>query len=288
MAAVATKAMFVQLELTKMTMLKGAKMTLDDAYANSEYIPDAADYPPRWTDQAAAFRKSLGFRAQRGVSYGPSERQVLDFFEPTGVSRGTVMFVHGGYWKAFDSSYWSHLAAGPLARGWAVAMPSYDLCPDVSISEIGTQIAAALKKVADRTQGPISLAGHSAGGHLVSRIMDPLLSPSEVRDRIKQIVSISPVADLGPLLQTSMNDILKLDDAQAVAESPINMSPPRGVDVTVWVGAEERPAFLEQAESFSRGWGARQHVVEGKHHFDVIDALSDPDSDMIATLLALK
>ena len=263
-------------------------MTLDDAYANAEYIDGAAEYPPRWTAQAAAFRRGLGFRAQTGVSYGPSDRQVFDFFEPTGVSRGTVMFVHGGYWKAFDASYWSHLAAGPLAKGWAVAMPTYDLCPDVSIAQIGLQVAAALKKVADRTQGTIALAGHSAGGHLVSRIMDPLLLPGDLRGRVKQIVSISPVADLEPLLQTTMNDILGLDEAQAQAESPVNMSPPHGVDVTVWVGANERPVFLEQAEAFSRAWGAKQFVVEGKHHFDIIDALGDPDSDMVATLLALK
>ena len=66
------------------------------------------------------------------------------------------------------------------------------------------------------------------------------------------------------------------------------MSPPHGINVTVWVGAEERPAFLEQAEGMARAWGAKQVVVEGKHHFDVIDALADPDSDMIAALLALK
>ncbi|MGB3244551.1 MAG: alpha/beta hydrolase [Sulfitobacter sp.] len=263
-------------------------MTLDDAYANAEYIDGAADYPPRWAQAAADFRAALGARAQIGVSYGPSDRQVLDIFEPEGVSRGTVMFVHGGYWKAFDASLWSHLAAGPLAKGWTVAMPTYDLCPDVSIAEIATQIAAALKKTADRTYGPIALVGHSAGGHLVTRIMDPLLLGADVRDRVVQIVSISPVADLTPLLQTKMNDILKLDAVQAQAESPVNMSPPHGVDVTVWVGADERPAFLEQAEAMSRAWGAKQHVVEGKHHFDIIDALGDPDSEMVAALLALK
>lgn len=100
--------------------------------------------------------------------------------------------MHGGYWKAFDKSYWSHLAAGPLARGYAVAVPSYDLCPDVRISEISSQIAAALTEVANRTQGTIVLSGHSAGGHLVARMTDPLLLGAEVRDRITRIVPISP------------------------------------------------------------------------------------------------
>ena len=263
-------------------------MTLDDAYANAAYIDGAEDFPPLWEREAAAFRDALGARAQIGVRYGPSDRQLFDLFQPTGVSRGTVVFVHGGYWKAFDASSFSHLAAGALARGWAVAMPSYDLCPDVRVSDISTQIAVALTEIANRTQGKIALVGHSAGGQLVARMTDPLLLPGEVRDRIEQIVAISPVADLSPLLQTNMNDILRLDTAEATAESPVNMSPPHGVNVTIWVGADERPVFLEQAEKFARTWGAKQVVAEGKHHFDVIDALADSESDLIAAVLGLK
>ncbi|SFD90269.1 Acetyl esterase/lipase [Sulfitobacter brevis] len=260
-------------------------MTLDDAYANAAYIDGADAFPPRWQEQAAAFRDGLGARAQVGVRYGPSDRQKFDLFQPEGVSRGTVVFVHGGYWKAFDKSYWSHLAAGPLARGWAVAMPSYDLCPDVRIADISKQVAAALMEIANRTQGTLALAGHSAGGHLVSRMADPLLLGAEVRDRINAIMPISPVADLAPLMQTAMNETLQIDEAEAEAESPVNMSPPHGVNVTVWVGADERPAFLEQGEAFARGWGAKYIVVPDMHHFNVIDPLMDPESDMIKALL---
>ena len=263
-------------------------MQLDDAYANAAHIPGAEDYPPRWKREAAAFREGLGFRAQTGISYGDSDRQVFDFFQPEGVPRGTMVFVHGGYWKAFAPSDWSHLAGGALARGWTVAMVGYDLCPDVRISTITREVAAAMTEIAARTQGPLALAGHSAGGHLVCRMTDPLILPGEVRDRIEHIVPISPVADLRPLLQTSMNEILQLNEAEAAAESPVNMSPPHGVNVSVWVGADERPAFLEQAELLSRNWGARNNVVEGRHHFDVIDAMTDPESDMVKALLGVR
>lgn len=263
-------------------------MKLDEAYANAAYIEGADAYPPRWENAAKAFRDELGPRAQQGISYGPSDRQVFDFFQPEGVSRGTMIFVHGGYWRAFDASVWSHLAAGALARGWAVAMPSYDLCPDVRIADITRQVAAAITRIADRTFGPMALVGHSAGGHLVCRMTDRLILPSEIRGRIKQIVSISPVADLAPLMETSMNEFLQIDAAEAQAESPVNMQPPHGLDVTIWVGGDERPAFLEQAEKLVRTWGARRIIDEGKHHFDVIDALEDPDSPMIKALLGLK
>lgn len=55
-------------------------MQLDDAYANAAYIEGAEDYPPRWQKAAAAFRKKLGFRAQKNISYGPTDREVYDFF----------------------------------------------------------------------------------------------------------------------------------------------------------------------------------------------------------------
>lgn len=257
---------------------------LDDAYANAAYIAGAETFPPRWDAAAAAFRDGLGAQAELGLSYGASARQVFDFFNTPGIPHGTLIFVHGGYWKAFDHRTWSHLAAGALASGWAVAMPGYDLCPDVRISQITSQIAAAVTKIADRTTGPIVLAGHSAGGHLVSRMMDPAVLPEPLRRRIVRIAPISPVADLAPLLETSMNDILRLDAAEAAAESPVHMAPLQEAQVKIWVGAEERPVFLEQTDMLATAWGAQQVIVPGKHHFDVIEALEDEGSDLVQFL----
>ena len=131
-------------------------MELDDAYANGAYIAGAEGYPPRWAAAAQAFRDGLRARAEIRLRYGDGDREVYDLFRPAVPSHGTVIFVHGGYWRAFDKSSWSHLAAGPLARGWAVAMPSYTLCPDIRISGITRQIASAVSEIASRTSGPCS------------------------------------------------------------------------------------------------------------------------------------
>ena len=121
-------------------------MDLSDAYANTAYIPQAETYPPRWAEQAEAFRAALSVagRCRPGIMYGHGVRQALDLFLPDRVPLGLVVFVHGGYWLRFGRELWSHFAAGPLARGWAVAMPSYDLCPRVRISDITRQVAAAV------------------------------------------------------------------------------------------------------------------------------------------------
>ena len=107
----------------------------------------------------------------------------------------------------------------------------------------------------------------------------------DVAARLTRVVPISPVADLRPLLRTSMNADLRLDAAEAEAESPVLGRPREGVAVTVWVGADERPAFLDQAHWLGAAWGAPVRLADGRHHFDVIDALRDRGGAMIADLL---
>ena len=263
----------------------------DDAYANGAHIAGAADYPPRWAAAAASFREATGARAELDLAYGPGERQRLDLFHPEGAARGLVVFIHGGYWRAFDKSAWSWLAAGPLARGWAVAMPSYTLAPEARISAITQEIGRAVAFAARRVPGPLRLTGHSAGGHLAARMIaegGPL--PADVLARVERVVSISGVHDLRPLLRTAMNADLRLDAREAAAESPALLSPVPGARLLCVAGAEERPEFRRQNALLANIWaglGAATAAEEipGRHHFDVIDGLAEPGSRLMEGLL---
>lgn len=263
-------------------------MDYDDAYANAAHIKDAASYPPKWEEAAHEWRSietAVG-RAQLNLSYGPSAREVFDLFYPaSGKPKGLLVFVHGGYWRMFDNKLWSHLSAGATARGWAVAMPSYTLVPDVRISDITRQIARAIDTAAKATQGPIVLAGHSAGGHLVARMRcaDVALA---AEDRLQKIVPISPLCDLRPLLHTKMNADFKMDMSEAIAESPLLAKSLRDVTTHVWVGADERPVFLDQARWLADGWdNTALTIAPARHHFDVIDELKEQDSALMTALL---
>ncbi|MCM2563059.1 alpha/beta hydrolase [Lutimaribacter sp. EGI FJ00015] len=262
-------------------------MELDDAYANAAHIPGSDAYPDRWARQAAAFREGVIEQglAELDVDYGDTPRQRFDLFLPRETPKGLFAFVHGGYWLRFDKSVWSHLAGGMLHNGWAVAMPSYDLAPQVEIARITWQIARFCEVAGQMVAGPIRLAGHSAGGHLVARMAVPGVLPRRLAERLAHVMPISPVADLRPMLKTSMNAQFRLDEAGAAAESPVLQRPVKGLPVTVWVGGDERPAFLDQAQWLADAWGCDHVVDPGKHHFDVIDALADADSKMVQTLL---
>ncbi|MFY0659360.1 MAG: alpha/beta hydrolase [Shimia sp.] len=259
-------------------------MDWDDAYSNGAYIDGAEDYPPRWANEAAAFREASDIEVD--VAYGDGARHKFDLIRPNGDAKGLLVFVHGGYWMAFDKSYWSHFARAAVEHGWAVALPTYDLAPKVRISDITRQISAAVVKASELIEGPIVLAGHSAGGHLVARMICNGVLPEEVAARVSRVVPISPLADLRPLMKTAMNDKLHLDAAEADAESPMWQVPRAGVDVTVLVGAAERPVFLDQARWLSEAWRCDLVVAGGKHHFDVIDAFADPVSGMARMLFS--
>lgn len=265
----------------------------DDAYDNRAYIEAATDYPERWTAQALQFRQTMAQKrlVDCDIAYGESERQRLDIFRPEGKVNGLIVFVHGGYWRAFDKSFWSHLATGPINRGWAVAIPSYDLVPAVSISEITHQTGTAISKAASMVKGPVKLTGHSAGGHLVTRMIcrdGPLTS--QVCERIDRVVSISGLHDLRPLLKTTMNHDFQMTEAEAINESVALNEPIEDTELVCWVGSEERPEFIRQAELLANIWTGfgiktSSHRAIGQHHFNVIDGLSDPQSPLISALL---
>jgi arylformamidase len=271
-------------------------MDWDDAYNNRGHIEGAESYPPRWAAEAKAFRKRMAAagRAQLDIPYGTTARERLDLFLPEGTALGLIVFVHGGYWRAFGKSDWSHLAQGPLAHGWAVALPGYTLCPHIHVAGITRQVAAAIATAARSLGGPIRLAGHSAGGHLVTRMAcEDAPLPHAVASRIASVLSISGVHDLRPLLRTAINDDLRLDRAEAMAESPALLCPREGIPVTCWAGAAERPEFRRQNALLANIWtgcGAETRAVEvpGQHHFNVIEPLADPASALVAALLGRR
>ena len=261
----------------------------DDAYANAAHIPGAAAIFEAWPRDSAAFRARAGGRLD--LPYGAHPREVYDLFAPAGAAAGLIVYFHGGYWKAYDKSASSWLAAGPVARGWAVAVPSYPLCPEARIGDIARSAARAVAAAAGEVAGPIALTGHSAGGHLAARLLcDDGLLPEAVAARVTRAVGIGGVYDLRPLTRTAMNETLRLDAAEARAESPALLEPRTGAELIAWVGAEERPEFLRQSALIAniwRGLGARTALVEAprRHHFDVVAPLAAPDSALTDAMI---
>jgi arylformamidase len=267
-----------------------AQLYYEVEYNNRARVPENPVLMERWASDAAAYRAQL---APQSIRYGPGKRHTIDFFEGSGQGP-IVVFIHGGYWQSLDGSSFSHCARGLNAHGIDVAVPTYDLCPDVSLSDIVGQMRMASRELA-RLGRPLVLSGHSAGGHLAACMLATdwqALDPSLRKQLVLAAYTISGLFDLVPLVETSINKALRLDQASARTISPLFWKPPDHGSLDAVVGGNESEEYFRQSRTMVEQWGeagvvTRFGVVADANHFTAIAPLADPDSEMVARLKQL-
>lgn len=276
-----------------------ADMDYEAEYNNRARVPEHEQIFLTWAREAESYRAEAlkEGRAELGLAYGDTPRQTLDLFLPQAAATEAplALFVHGGYWRSLDPSLFSHMARGLNARGVAVAVAGYDLCPMVTIAVIVEQIRRACVFLWQRLGRRMLVYGWSAGGHLTACMAATdwqSLYRKAPADLVPAGFAISGVYDLAPLLNTSANQDLLLDAEQARRLSPLlwPIAPGRVFDCVV--GALESSEFRRQSESLARTWrpaGAqtRYQEIPGMNHFTVIGALADAQSTMVARLVEL-
>jgi len=259
------------------------------AWAESEYnnrakVPEHGAIMAGWKQDAAEFR-AAHVHSEIALKYGPGERQALDIFWPGSGAAPLAMFIHGGYWQALDKDWFSHLATGFLAHGIALALPSYDLCPQVKLEVLTEQVREAAAFLIKRHGGNVYATGHSAGGHLTAMLMATDFSARGLPGKVHGGYAISGLFDLEPLIETSINAGLKLDTAQARALSPLHLPAPGGT-LHAFVGALEGEAYTSQSRGIAEAWHGTWGLIPGANHFTAIAPLAVPDSDMMKTIAA--
>jgi len=289
---------------------------LDAQYNNRARVPEAVQLLQRWAADSATARAQLQATGQAvlDVPYManpglPSAAQTLDIFTPPASARPpeggwpVLVFIHGGYWRALDKADHSFLAppwvnagAGP---GAVVVIPNYALCPVVSVSTITAQMQQAVAWVwrhiaqHDGNAQRITVAGHSAGGHLVGMLLATpaarwtAMGVKAAPFPICHGVSISGLFDLEPIRQTPFLADLGLTPAQAHAQSPIHLPHAGGVLTSV-VGGDESDEFLRQNTLLQLAWGEAAaplaEVLPGLNHFSVVEELVKPGSRLVEVL----
>ena len=106
------------------------------------------------------------------IAYGEDPSQFGELTLPAGTPKGTVVLIHGGFWKAaYDLSLGRPLAASVAEHGWAAW--------NIEYRRVGNgggdprtldDVAAAIDAVADLdvSRDRVIAVGHSAGGHLAT------------------------------------------------------------------------------------------------------------------------
>jgi acetyl esterase/lipase len=245
----------------------------------------------------------------RSYPYGPHPAQVAELaLPPSGPARGTVLLIHGGYWRArYDRSLQHDVAADLVAAGWAVWNLDYRAVGPgptsgggwpSSYQDVAAGIDALARAAADHRLdlGVLIAVGHSAGGTLAlwaagrHRLppgapgASPLVRPSAV---IAQAAICDLVAGARQGLGAgAIVDLLGAHPAatDAAADRYALASPaallPLGVPVLLVTGAQDDTVPVRQSVAFAAaaaraGDDVTLEIVPGEGHFGHLDPGSD-------------
>ena len=209
--------------------------------------------------------------------YGPDPQQHVAVWPAVaGGGRGTILLVHGGYWRAQFTADLLLPSVGPLRElGWAVANAEY--------RRVGTgggwpstveDAARAIDLAREAAPGPLVVIGHSVGGQLA------LLHAA----RADAVVALAPVTDLvrgfaEGIGEDAVIDFMGMtpDEAPAAyaAASPISLTPP--CPVLVVHGADDARVPVAHTRDYVAATRAAGADVELHEHPELSHlALIDP------------
>ena len=201
------------------------------------------------------------------VCYGEKKAK-MDIFYPSqenydtavngrgGICAPVVLFVHGGYWQAGSRKTYSFASKSWTKAGCVAAVVCYNLAPEASLHQMVSEIKSAVKYINTRfPKSKLFLCGHSAGAHLCAMMMvsDWSKDPS-IPQAIHGMFLLSGVFDLVPIVNTYVNDALKLTEESAAQISPqqilIKMLPTIACPILVVIEEHGSPEFHRQAKEF--------------------------------------
>lgn len=215
------------------------------------------------------------------LKYGEDPNQFGELRRPS--DRGPhplVVFLHGGYWRArYDLTHTGHLCVALNRAGLATWSLEYRRLGQAGGGWPGTfddAVAgtAFVQRLPDIDQRNVSIAGHSAGGHLALYVAAKQPVP------LRGVAALAPVADLrrayelrlssgvvGELMGGSPED----HPERYRAGSPVEMLP-IVVPQRLVHGTSDTVVPVELSERFVKASKNAQLIpLPGAGHFDVID-----------------
>ena len=271
--------------------------TLEGQYVVSKLRSNLPELLENWAQCSAAYRDSVN--ALLDQAYGDAEREKFDLFRCGKSDAPVLVYIHGGYWQRGDKSMYSFIANAFVDRQVNVAVLGYPICPQVSLTALVESVRKALVYLythADQlniNRDRFNICGSSAGGHLVAMMMAtkwPSYSPSVPDDLVKFGVPVSGLYDLQPLRFTSLNDAVGMDESEAAANSPQLIKPVSKTPMLITVGGAETPVFFTQMEGLVQSWQSQageitQHIEDNADHFDMIERIGDPRSELFQKII---
>ena len=274
---------------------------IDAQYDVEASVEDFGVYVDFFLSNSERVRRKL--KPELDIPYGPTAAEHLDLYPARAPDAPVHLFIHGGYWHSLSSKEFSFVAEGLVEAGVAVAVLNYDLCPNVTMTEIVRQNRAAVKWLHGNARryncdpDRISVSGHSAGGHLTAMLMatDWAGAWGLPPDAVKSGCAVSGLFDLAPFAHSWLQPKLRLDAGEIERNSPILHIPfATGPDVAgpliVTLGGDESAEFHRQSQDFLAAWtraglAGTYLDLPGLNHFTVLEGYMDRRSPLCSAIL---
>ncbi len=266
---------------------------LDRAYDQDHWAANAAEVQARIV---ARSRQVAGEMPPQTRRYGPAEQQYVDIFAPSCAKDAPVfILIHGGAWRLSMRAGFYSAAPSFTAAGCILAVVGFGCLPAISMVEMAEQIRQGVLWVASHIgafggdAANLHIVGHSSGAHLAAVTLTSDLGAAT--PCIRGGTLISGLYDLEPVMLSSRRHYIDLTVAEAERLSPIRrLKDFTGVG-SVWWGSHESPEFARQSAVFADalrdagklGGSAR---LEGRNHFEMLEALDDPKGPLIEAMIA--
>ena len=190
-------------------------------------VPEYPELAKVRAAQARRVRDSA--KSWLNVAYGSSARELLDIYAGDKPGGPVLVYIHGGYWRSGSKEDNCNFVPTFTKRGATVVLVEYDLCPQVTLTDIVRQTRAAIrwtyKNILRYSSNPSKLfvSGHSAGGHLTAMALAHDWEQEGLpRDIIKGAVATSGVYDLDVVMRISVQEQVRLTPELAKLNSPLS------------------------------------------------------------------
>src|SRR5215510_1506904 len=218
-------------------------------------VPEYPELAKVRAAQAKIVRESA--KSWLNVPYGESPRERLDIYAADRPGGTVLVYIHGGYWRSGSKEDNCNFAPTFTKRGVTVVLVEYDLCPQVTVSDIVRQTRAAIAWVHNNIlryggdPAKIYLSGHSAGAHLTAMALANDWNQAGVpQDCIKGAVATSGVFDLEVVMRISVQEQVRMTPEIAKLNSPFENPPRIRCPLVVAVGSAEPKGWQQMSEDY--------------------------------------
>jgi arylformamidase len=258
------------------------------------------EYPELAKVRAAQARKVRdSAKSWLNVAYGSSPRELLDIYAADRPGGAVLVYIHGGYWRSGSKEDNCNFVPTFTARGATVVLLEYDLCPEVTVSDIVRQSRAAIawthRNILRYGGDPSKLfvSGHSAGAHLTAlALAHDWVKEGSPKDIIKGAVATSGVYDLEVVMRISVQEQVRLTPELAELNSPFRSPPRVNCPLVVAVGAAEPKGWQQMSEDYYQfckrsGMNVEYLVEPGANHYTMSEHLLDANRPITHAMIKL-